>query len=180
MPAGVVALIGCGRTGSLVAVSLARLGVDRLVLIDPDIVEPHNLGEMEAVSDADVGCLKAEAVARHLHALHPQTSSSALVASITDPATLAAARSCAVLVCCADNDAARLATAVLATLYHKVLLDISTGVFHAASAAQRRMGADVRLILPGDGCLLCRGSLVDYAGAVEALCTGSLLIRPGN
>jgi hypothetical protein len=32
------------------------------------------------------------------------------------------------------------------------------------------MGADVRLILPGDGCLLCRGNLTNYNQAVENLC----------
>jgi hypothetical protein len=37
------------------------------------------------------------------------------------------------------------------------------------------MGADVRLILPSDGCLLCRGNLSNYAQAVEDLCSGSAL-----
>src|SRR5262249_22598380 len=42
-----VGVVGCGRSGSLAAVALHRLGVGRLTLIDPDPIEPHNLGEMD-------------------------------------------------------------------------------------------------------------------------------------
>lgn len=172
-----IAIIGCGRTGSLVAVTLARLGVRHLTLIDPDIVETHNLGEMDAANDTDLGRPKAEAVADHLRALLPHSSMSLfpIVASIGHPVALAAVRACNVLFCCADNDAARLATAIPAALYYKVLVDIGTGIFYSAATtshlpAPRTMGADIRLILPGDGCLLCRGNLTDYARAVDDLC----------
>jgi hypothetical protein len=116
----------------------------------------------------------------------------------TDPGE--AAKACEALFCCADNDAARLATAIIATLYHKVLVDIGTGICYrgasrggsesreerqsetrtqttraipspwAPSPALRMMGADVRLILPGGGCLLCSGHLTNYHQAVEDLC----------
>src|SRR5262249_37374857 len=39
-------------------------------------------------------------------------------------------------------------------------------------AYSRRMGADVRLILPGDGCLLCHGGLAHYREALETLTSG--------
>ncbi|MFQ5857644.1 MAG: ThiF family adenylyltransferase [Anaerolineae bacterium] len=177
-----VAVVGCGRTGSLVAVTLARLGIRRLTLIDPDIVEVHNLGEMDAVTDDDLGRPKAEAIVGHLRSLLPHASASLfpIVAPIAQPAALAATKGCDVLFCCADNDAARLATAILSTLYHKVLVDIGTGVHFTVpddpirnpqfEIRNRIMGADVRLILPGDGCLLCQGNLTDYAQAVDDLC----------
>jgi molybdopterin/thiamine biosynthesis adenylyltransferase len=179
-----VVVVGCGRTGSLMAVSLARLGIRRLALIDPDCVELHNLGEMDAVSQADLGTPKAEALARHLFSLSSpgRISILPLNASVAHPTALSAAKAGDVLVCCADNDAARLATGLIATLYHKVLLDIGTGIFHErgeqgsafriphSAIRNRRMGADVRLIIPGDGCLLCRGNLTAYSQAVEDLC----------
>lgn len=165
-----IAIIGCGRTGSVVARTLTLSGIRQLTLIDPDVVETHNLGEMDGVTDADLGRPKAEALADHLRSLVPYPLSLfPIVAPITHPAALAAAKAGDVLVCCADNDAARLATALLATLYHKALVDIGTGIFYGATAT-RTMGADVRLILPGDGCLLCRGNLTDYAQAVDDLC----------
>lgn len=179
-----IAVVGCGRTGSLVAVTLARLGIQRLTLIDPDLLEPHNLGEMDAVSDADLGRPKAEALAECLRHQCPGVlgSPTAVVAPIARPAAIMAAKRCDVLFCCADNDAARLTTALLATLHHKVMVDIGTGIFHhadvvggqgrtsALSSSQRTMGADIRLVLPGDGCLLCRGNLANYAQALGDLC----------
>jgi molybdopterin/thiamine biosynthesis adenylyltransferase len=158
------------------------LGIRQLTLIDPDLVETHNLGEMDAVADTDLGRPKAEAIADHLCALlsHASVSVSPVVASISHPTALAAAKACDVLFCCADNDAARLATAILATMYHKVLVDLGTGIFYPTPPSPtpplshpptpRTMGADVRLILPGDGCLLCRGNLTNYAQAVDDLC----------
>jgi len=174
-----IGIVGCGRTGSLVAVTLARLGVQEIALIDPDAVEVHNLGEMDAVTSADIGKPKAAALADHLRALLSPVPVALfpVAASVTHPTALSLAKSCDVLFCCADNDAARLATAILATLYHRVLVDIGTGVFYsgaASGARARTMGADVRLILPGDGCLLCRGHLSNYAQAVDDLCNHRL------
>jgi hypothetical protein len=41
-----VAVVGCSGTGSIVVEQLARLGVSRLVLIDPDVVEEKNLNRI--------------------------------------------------------------------------------------------------------------------------------------
>jgi hypothetical protein len=174
-----IAVVGCGRTGSLIAGTLARLGVRGLVLIDPDQVELHNLGEMDGVTEADLGRNKAEALAASLR----QTACSsgghqeiaAVPASIlTTPEALLDAD---VIFSCVDNDAARLACALTATTTHKVLVDVGTGIHDAPSPLrpvtrsplQPTMGADVRLILPGDGCLLCCGGVADYDWAVQSL-----------
>jgi molybdopterin/thiamine biosynthesis adenylyltransferase len=112
--------VGCGRSGSLVADLLARLGLRSLTLIDADGVEEHNLAEMALVTSADCGRPKAVALADHLRrALAPESPVLIpVVASITAPEAYRAALDCDVLVCCPDNDAARLATALVATLFH--------------------------------------------------------------
>ena len=154
------AIVGCGRTGSLLAHDLAALGVRHLVLVDPDRLERHNLGEMAGVGETDLGRPKAEALARHLAGTFPWVRPEPVVASVTARRSLQALLSCDVLCCCADRDSARLATAILAVLYLRPLLDIGTGVLIPRGAAQPVMGADVRLLLPGEGCLLCVGGLV--------------------
>jgi predicted dinucleotide-binding enzyme len=168
-----IAVIGVGRTGSLVATTLARLGIPALTLIDPDRVELHNVGEMEGVTPADVGRAKVDALADALRPYAGQPCAP-LQRPVTADTARAACLQADVLIGCVDNDAARLATALYATLYHKVLLDLGTGIHFAGDPAdspprRRAMGADVRLILPGDGCLLCRGQLTDLPQAVEAL-----------
>jgi hypothetical protein len=183
-----VTVIGAGRSGSLVAASLARLGVRQLTIVDPDVLELHNLGEADAVGDADVGVPKAIAVARHLRSTLSDVRSSIepLVASITEPVAIDAAKRSDVIFSCVDHDAPRLAAALIATAHHRVLVDIGTGIFFDPPGANgglrinndatlgRRLGADVRLILPGpEGCLLCQGGLTEYERAVRDLTAGN-------
>ncbi len=168
-----VGIVGCGRTGSLMAVALARVGVRSLTLLDPDVIEPHNLGEMGGVVQGDVGAPKVEALARRLRTIVPEEWIEVRLstAAIDKPDALGPAAACDVLICSVDNDAARLATTIVATIYQRVLIDVGTGVF-ARGRNERSSGADVRLVLPGDGCLLCRGNLTDFPGALDALAPG--------
>ena len=52
-----------------------------------------------------------------------------------------AVRSCDMLVSAVDHDLARLAATVIATLFHRPLLDVATGVLN--ESGRRRLGADV-------------------------------------
>ena len=56
-----VGIVGMGSLGSKVAVSLARTGVRRFVLVDSDVLEPPNLCR-HAAGFEDVGTLKVDAV----------------------------------------------------------------------------------------------------------------------
>jgi hypothetical protein len=48
-----VAVVGCSGTGSIVIEQLYRLGVGRLVIIDPDVVKDHNLNRILNTTAAD-------------------------------------------------------------------------------------------------------------------------------
>lgn len=169
-------VVGVGRTGSLVARSLAAIGVRNLMLLDPDVVELHNVGESDAMRVRDVGLPKAVVVAHHLRGTFPGRNRivNGIHGSVWNDRGIDIAKQSDVIFSCVDRDAARLATALIATVHHRVLVDIGTGVLLADDAVQSRdrrirIGADVRVILPGEGCLLCRGGLVDYDGAVREL-----------
>lgn len=162
-------IIGAGRTGSLVATTLTKEGVHHLCLMDPDVLERHNLDAMDAVSERDIGRFKAEVVAESLRRERPGLQIRVLAQSVMGVEARACIKDADVLVCCVDDEAARLAVGALACCYLKPLLDIGTGVFDsrwpAAGEPRRVLGADVRLIVPGDGCLRCWGGLT---GAPEA------------
>ena len=68
--AGRIAIVGCGATGSALAMILARAGVGFLRLIDRDFVEMNNLHRQMLYdeADADRGQPKAVAAAEHLRA----------------------------------------------------------------------------------------------------------------
>jgi molybdopterin/thiamine biosynthesis adenylyltransferase len=65
-----VAIIGLGSVGSKIAVSLARSGVENFLLVDDDILAPHNLVRNQLDWD-DVGLHKVEAVATAIKKVHP-------------------------------------------------------------------------------------------------------------
>lgn len=67
---GVVGIAGVGGLGSAVAVSLARVGVGRLVIADFDVVEPSNLNRQQYFID-QIGQYKVEALACNLRRINP-------------------------------------------------------------------------------------------------------------
>lgn len=65
-----VAICGLGGLGSNIAVSLARAGVGRLILIDFDSVDITNLHRQQYKA-AQVGCYKTEALTKNLQEIAP-------------------------------------------------------------------------------------------------------------
>jgi molybdopterin/thiamine biosynthesis adenylyltransferase len=165
-------LIGVGRTGSLVATSLAKIGVRWLCLIDPDRLELHNLDAMDGVEEKDIGRYKAEVMEESLRRNFPYISATPLPQSLLTPKAIRLVKSADFLICCVDDDAARLIAGSLACLYAKPLLDIGTGIFQGRDR-NIEMGSDIRLILPGDGCILCWGGVANPQEAIATLTRGS-------
>ena len=64
-----VGIVGLGSVGCLVAESMARIGIEAVALIDPDIIEEHNLDRLLYGTVRDIGKLKvdvaAQAMKRH-------------------------------------------------------------------------------------------------------------------
>lgn len=167
-------VVGAGRTGSLVATSLVKGGVQHLTLIDPDRVELHNLDAMDSVEESNVGELKVYAMAQHFQKTSDPPTIIPIAERIEHLTARQAIKEADVLICCVDDDAARLIVGTFATRYLKPLLDIGTGIFQdnvhqPHSIPVRRLGADVRLIIPGDGCLWCWGGVARPEEALRRL-----------
>lgn len=64
-------ILGCGSVGSLVALELAKSGIGNLFLIDPDMLEYHNVCRHQCGID-DVGDLKVNALRRKLYRINPR------------------------------------------------------------------------------------------------------------
>jgi molybdopterin/thiamine biosynthesis adenylyltransferase len=68
-----VAIVGLGSIGSKVAASLARAGVGQFILIDDDILAPHNLVRHDA-DLREVGHHKVTAVAKRINLISPDAT----------------------------------------------------------------------------------------------------------
>ncbi|MBK5276047.1 MAG: HesA/MoeB/ThiF family protein [Desulfuromonadales bacterium] len=66
-----VAVIGCGGLGGYVVEELARLGVGRIVVIDPDVFEEHNLNRQLFSSPDNLGQAKVKAAVTRINAINP-------------------------------------------------------------------------------------------------------------
>ncbi|GAB2797817.1 molybdopterin/thiamine biosynthesis adenylyltransferase [Hymenobacter luteus] len=100
-----VGIVGLGSVGSMVAEALARMGMERFVLIDFDEVQEHNLDRLMGATVHDLGQPKAEVAARQIrHAATAQQVEIAVVPhGITEEAGYRAALDCDVLFSCVDR-----------------------------------------------------------------------------
>lgn len=100
-----VGIIGLGSVGSIVAESLARMGVERFVLIDFDEVQQHNLDRLLGATMQDIGHLKAYVAERQIHkaatATNPQTR--VITHGITEEMGYRNALDCDILFSCVDR-----------------------------------------------------------------------------
>ena len=104
-----VGVVGIGSVGAIVVETLARIGVAKLVLIDPDTVEEHNLDRLLHGTEHDIGALKVDIVKRALarHATADNIDIAALPTSLQHEAAYKAALDCDVLFSCVDRPMAR-------------------------------------------------------------------------
>lgn len=66
-----VAVIGCGGLGGYLIEELARLGVGRILAVDPDVFEEHNLNRQLLSTMDNLGLPKVEAAARRVAEINP-------------------------------------------------------------------------------------------------------------
>ncbi len=177
-----VTLVGAGRNGALCAQSLAALGIPHLRFIDGDRLKSHNIVGTIGLDDADLGISKVQAVARSVLRLRPEIALACRENSILNAEAVAGLRleSADLLVSCVDDDAARLATWLLA---HETLvphLDIATAVL--TNRGEQSMLADVRLFIPGlqHGCPVCVGGVEDLKETLYLLNAPARTLRRGQ
>jgi len=77
-------VVGCGGLGTVLAETLARAGVGRLLVVDRDCVEMSNLQRQVLFDESDVaeGLPKAEAAGRKLRAINSRIEISTRVADV--------------------------------------------------------------------------------------------------
>lgn len=66
-----LAVVGCGGLGGYVVEELARLGVGRIIVIDPDVFEEHNLNRQLFSNPSNLGKAKVEAAAARIGEINP-------------------------------------------------------------------------------------------------------------
>jgi len=77
------AVVGLGGLGGFVAEALARMGVGRLILIDRDVFEEHNLNRQLLSGEANLGELKSESARQRVAEINSAVEVTAHAAMLT-------------------------------------------------------------------------------------------------
>jgi ThiF family/Prokaryotic homologs of the JAB domain len=121
-----VAIIGCSGTGSPLIEQVARLGVGRLVLVDPDRIEEKNLNRIVNATreDAYLKRPKVEAMARAIAAMGFGTDVEIIPENLATTRAVKAVAECDVVFGCMDGVEGRHLLNRLAAFYVLPYFDV--------------------------------------------------------
>ena len=188
-----VGIVGLGSVGAAVAEMLARIGLQHLVLIDFDVVKPHNLDRLVTASGGDVGQLKVSVAADRIRLVSTaeRVKVDEVPFSVVEKEGYAAALGCDVLFSCVDRPRPRhvldhVAYAHLVPVIDGgILVRFRRGVFAGVDWQLQTVG-------PGRRCLQCLGAydpgdvsteaagLLDDPSYMEGLAAGHRLKQSEN
>lgn len=153
-----VGVVGLGSVGSIVAETLARMGLAHIALIDFDEVQPHNLDRLLGAGSDDIGALKIDVMARQIARASTAESIDVRRApfSVAEESGYRAALDCDVLFSCVDRPRAR---SILNHLAYAHLIPVVDGGIAVRFRDGRFAGVDWQLqtVAPERPCLQCLG-----------------------
>lgn len=154
-----IAIIGCSGTGSIVAEVLARLGVGRLILIDPDIVKRKNLNRIlnATLADADAKRSKVRVLKEAIEGFGLGTVVEVLESSLDTPAAIRAVAEADIVFGCMDTIEGRHVLNRLATFYAIPYFDLGVRLIADGKGGVSHVCGTVHYLQPGGSSLLSRG-----------------------
>ena len=165
----VIAVVGVGGLGSVIAEHLIHSGFQSLHLIDPDRVEITNLNRIVGAyrSDAEAQRHKVDVVAQHLQRINPDACVGAHVTGIEDEALIPVLMQCDWIVVATDSHFSRFHAQRIALQLGVPL--ISAGVnITVTGQSITDMSGEVIIARYGDGlCLNCLGRINPTLVAAE-------------
>ncbi len=170
-----VVVVGGGGTGSATATLLARLGVGRMAIIDPDLVETTNLNRLHSArqADADRGRTKVDVLASAIAEAGLGIAIRGFARYVDDPDCADVLHSADVVFGCTDDHAGRLFLNRLAYFYGIPVIDMGLTIQlddeNLARPRLQDLTGRVTVLAPGSTCIACRGITDSNAARDELL-----------
>jgi len=154
-----IAVVGCSGTGSVVVEQLARLGVGRLVLIDPDVVEEKNLNRIlnSGKKDAYLQLPKVDVLATAIAYMGLGQEVLPIRANLISAESVRSVAECDVVFGCMDGAEGRHVLNRLATFYTLPYFDVGVRLDADGRGGVERIVGAVHYLQPGRSSLLSRG-----------------------
>jgi len=165
------AVIGCSGTGSPLIEQLVRLGIGKLLLVDPDVVEEKNLNRIlhATMEDAKAKRPKVEVMAREINRIGLGTHVVPLQKNFVDPDTVRQVAECDVVFGCMDGAEGRNLLNRLATFYCLPYFDVGVRLEADGQGGVSQVCGGVHYLQPGGSSLLSRGVITAEDIEAEAL-----------
>jgi hypothetical protein len=157
-----VGLVGAGGTGSPAAEQLVRMGVAKLNIFDPDVIDSvSNLRRVVGArpKDFEQSRSKATVLKEHVDSLGLQTETKAFPFDIREESAARALLDSDVVISTTDTQSSRSFINQLAYQYWLPVIDVGVRVGMTVDRKVSGMPIETRLLLGDDGCLWCRGAL---------------------
>jgi molybdopterin/thiamine biosynthesis adenylyltransferase len=150
-------IVGTGSVGSIVAETLARMGISHIKLIDFDVIEEINLDRLLHVTEKDIGSSKIQVIASAIRktATAEKIFVEEVPFSIVEETGFKKALDCDVLFCCVDRPWPRSVLNLIA--YAHLIPVIDGGISIQTSDNGKLQGADwkAHVVSPSRRCLEC-------------------------
>lgn len=155
-----VAVVGCSGTGSPTIEMLARLGIGRLVIIDPDRIEEKNLNRIlnATLEDARNGAFKVDVLARAVRQMGTGTKVVSIAGNLYDAETVKAVAECDVLFGCMDSVDGRHLLNKLAVFYSIPYFDVGVKLIADGEGGVEQICGTVHYLQPDRSSLFSRGT----------------------
>jgi len=164
-----IAVVGCGGTGSAVTEQLVRLGVRRLLLIDPDQLSDSNVTRVYGSFPKAVGDNKTEVLERHVMDIAPDAHVTAITSTITKEDTARALLEADVIFGCTDDNSGRLVLSRLSSYFLTPVIDCGVLISSDEAGTIDGIHGRVTVLTPGAACLVCRNRIDLQRAAAETM-----------
>lgn len=170
-----VGVIGCSGTGGFVAEMLARLGVQELVLVDPDRVEYRNLNRIlgTTTTDAALRRFKVDALAEHVSRIGLGVQVRTVAEQVASINAVKALAGCDIVFGCMDSHDGRRTLNRLTTIYLIPYFDCGVGLIADGKDGIEEVCSASHFVQPGKSSLLQRGVISQERADAEAMARNS-------
>ena len=147
-----IGIAGAGGLGSNIAISLARLGIGNIKIVDYDVVEPSNLNRQQYYIK-DIGEFKVNALKRNLEEINPFINVQAIIKKLDKDNIAEVFAEEDIIIEAFDNPEckAEISTKVLNTMRDKILIASSGMAGYYPSNEIRTRKINERFYICGDG-----------------------------
>ena len=154
-----VAVIGCSGTGSPMIEMLARHGVGRILIVDPDVIEVKNLNRIIFARMRDVGRNKAEVATEWIESTGLGASVESLPTNLCRPMAIKRVAECDIVVGCMDGAEGRYLLNKLASFYCLPYFDVGVRLDADRTGGVSQICGTVNYLQPGGSSLLSRRAI---------------------